>query len=68
MRGLNTHLPLGTIQTDAPYILYSGKDGVVSAHQNRMEARAAFFERAGHYRLGGLPCIYKRRPEYWEAD
>jgi hypothetical protein len=65
---IHSRLPLGKIKTDAPYVIYSRQGGIVSEHGNRVAAREAFFETVGRFKLGMLPCIYKRRPEYWEPD
>ena len=59
-------LALGEIESDADFIVFSEKHGLLSEHYTVCEARVAFFGAARLFSLGDhLPTIYQRGDDHW---
>ena len=59
-------LALREIETDADFIVFSEKRGLLSEHYTVCEARMAFFSEARSFSLGDhLPTIYQRGDDHW---
>ena len=59
-------LNLGKIESDADFVLFSERHGLVSEHYTAGEAQSAFYREARRSRLGDyLPRIYQRDDDYW---
>jgi hypothetical protein len=59
-------LALKEIESDADFIVFSEKRGLLSEHYSACEARMAFFSEARSFSLGDhLPKIYQRGDDHW---
>ncbi|HVK59300.1 MAG TPA: hypothetical protein VM735_11000 [Candidatus Kapabacteria bacterium] len=59
-------LALQEIDSDADYVVFSEKDGVLSEHYTAGEARMSYFKEASGSSLGAqLPRIYQREETHW---
>lgn len=57
---------LDRVESDADFIIFSDKEGLISEHFTQGEARMAWFEEAERHQLGDwLPRIYRRDEMSW---
>ena len=59
-------MPLGEIDSEADFVLFSGDQGILSEHCTESEARMAYYKEAARRALGQkLPVIYERQEPHW---
>ena len=59
-------IALEEISSDADFVLYCQRRGVLSEHCTAGEARMSFYEEAARFGLGEhLPRIYQREDRHW---
>ena len=57
---------LGEINSEADFVVFCEKRGVLSEHYTAGEARVAFYKDASGFQLGQhLPRIYQREDDHW---
>lgn len=59
-------IALEEISSDADFVLYCQRRGIMSEHCTAGEARMSFYEEAARFGLGEhLPRIYQREETHW---
>ena len=63
---ITSGIALDDIESEAEFVLFSKRHGLISEHYTVCEAQSAYFQEAGRFGLGDyLPTIYQREDTQW---